>query len=163
MSPEKNNQTPDLSDDQYMEQLFLIAQAIAVMPGQRDGMPNVTTPPPIRARWAAFMITLGLRIDPKLATHRLVNQDGPAVGNWGPREHVGIQRSTMNRTDLMEIWERMNPETFSAAQRGEITKEDLERAMPAEMQQAMKMNKQVREQEQREAQDRAAREARGKG
>jgi hypothetical protein len=163
-APKKSNVTPDLSDEQYMEQLFLIAQAIAVMPGQRDTMPNVTTPPPIRPRWAAFMLSLGLRLHPELATHRLANQEGAAVGNWGPRERVEVstQRSTMNRADLNEVWQQMNPETFAKAQAGEVKKEDLIKMLPAELQQAIAMTERLREQEQRQRQDQAAREAREK-
>lgn len=163
-APKKSNVTPDLSDEQYMEQLFLIAQAIAVMPGQRDTMPNVTTPPPIRPRWAAFMLSLGLRINPELATHRLANKEGAAVGNWGPRERVELstQRSTMSRADLKEVWQQMNPESFAKAQSGEMTKEDLVKTMPAELQQAISMAERLREQEQRQRQDQAAREARAR-
>jgi hypothetical protein len=148
-TPEKKNRTPDLTDEQYMEQLFLIAQAIAVMPGQRDGMPNVTTPPPIRARWAAFMISLGLRITPQLATHRLVSDNTPAAGNWGPRERVstGMQRSTMNRADLMEVWKRTNPDSFENIQNGTMTREQLVEMLPNDIKQAMRMAQKLQEQE----------------
>lgn len=148
-TPVKNNPTPDLTDEEYLEQLFLIAQAIAVMPGQRDNMPNVTTPPPIRPRWAAFMLSLGLRINPGLATHRLVNNQGPAAGKWGPRERVEVNkvRSTMKRADLMEIWEQVNPESFNAMKDGTMSRDDLLKQMPNEMQQAVTLLNQLRQQE----------------
>lgn len=157
----KNNPTPDLSDEQYIEQLFLIAQALAVMPGQRDNMPNVTTPPPIRPRWAAFLLSLGLRIQPALASHRLVNNQGPAVGNWGPRERVEVSkaRTSMKRADMMEVWEQVNPETFAAVKNGTMTKEDLLNQMPADMQQAVAALSRLRAQE---AEQKAAAEAAAK-
>lgn len=147
--PKKNNPTPDLTDEQYLEQLFLIAQAIAVMPGQRDNMPNVTTPPPIRPRWAAFMLSLGLRIHPPLATHRLRNDNGPAAGNWGPRERVelGKVRSTMKRADMFEVWQQINPEQYAKVQSGELTRDDLLAQMPNDMQQAVALLNNLRQQE----------------
>lgn len=146
----KTNRTPDLSDEQYMEQLYLMAQAIGVMPGQRDGMPNVTTPPPIRPRWAAFLLSLGFRLHPELATHKLVNQGSPATGNWGPRERVQVsaQRGTMNRADLMEIWKRSNPDTYEAVKNGHLSREQLFQMIPADMQQAMALNEEMLRQEQ---------------
>lgn len=146
--PQKKNRTPDLSDEQYMEQLFLIAQSIAVMPNQREGGPNVTTPPAIRPRWAAFMLSLGMRIDPALATHRLVNQQTPAAGNWGPREHVEL-RTSMNRTDMAELWKRMNPETYEAVKNGTMSREQLFNLIPADMKRAMGLSEDVLRQEQK--------------
>lgn len=151
--PGKKNRTPDLDDEQYMEQLFLIAQAITVMPAQREGMPNIATPPPIRPRWAAFLLSLGLRIDPRLATHKLANPNEPAAGNWGPREHVelGGRRQSMNRADLLEVWKRINPESYEGIRNGTLTREDLAKTMPAQVQQAATLAAQLREQEVKEA------------
>lgn len=145
----KTNPTPDLTDEQYIEQLFLIAQSLAVMPGQRDGMPNVTTPPPIRPRWAAFMLSLGLRINPALATHRLINNNGAATGNWGPRERVELSkmRGALKRADMMEVWKQTNPETFAGIANGTLSREDLLKAMPADMQQAVELVKRLQQQE----------------
>lgn len=144
----KTNSTPDLDDEQYMEQLYLIAQAIAVMPGVRDGMPNATTPPPIRPRWAKFLVSQGMRIDPKLATHRLVSQAPAAAGAFGPQQLQAVKkiRTTMNREDLFRIWHDMNPETYERVMNGVMTRDELWNLIPAEVKAAAEQAEQLRDQ-----------------
>jgi hypothetical protein len=119
----KTNSTPDLDDEQYMEQLHLMAQAISVLPGAKDGMRPVSTPAPIRTRWAEFLLTLGVRIHPEVATHELV-ATSPASGNHGPK--LSMPRGSLNRDDLWKLLKEMAPETYDAIQRGELDRAALE-------------------------------------
>ncbi|HJT90962.1 MAG TPA: hypothetical protein VJ777_03335 [Mycobacterium sp.] len=152
----KMNPTPDLTDEQYMEQLVLIAQAISVMPAQREGLPNIATPPPIRPLWAKYMISLGMRINPEVATHKLKRTGPTAAGNFGPREYVEAgprrsQRTSFNSGDMAEIWKRANPETYEGIKNGTLTRQDLFNALPEEVQEAARLAEKLREQEARKA------------
>jgi hypothetical protein len=142
----KTNKTPDLDDEHYLEQVALIAQAVAVMPAQREGMPNVTVPPPIRIPWAKFLITLGLRIDPNLATHKLQSVGPAAAGSFGPRIQMPI-RTSLKHDDMMKVWEQMDPESFRGIQSGAMTRESLLANMPEEMRNMVHMVEEMRKQE----------------
>lgn len=116
----KSNSTPDLDDEQYMEQLYLLVDCISVMPGAQNGMPDVTTPPPIRARWAAYLLSLGLRIDPELATHQIRRMGVKAAGGFSPKV-----RTKLGNTDLAQIMSEMSPMMYEKMKKGEITVDDL--------------------------------------
>lgn len=141
-----NNKTPDLDDEHYLEQVALIAQAISVMPAQREGMPNVTVPPPIRIPWAKFMITLGIRIDPNLATHKLQSSGPAAAGSFGPRIRTPL-RTSLKHDDLMKVWEQMDPESYQGILSGKMTRESLLANMPEEMRNMVHMVEEMRRQE----------------
>jgi hypothetical protein len=120
-APSKSNATPDLSDDEYMEQLHLLAQVVSTMPGITPEHANVTTPAPIRARWAAYMIKLGVRIDPDLATHKLIRTAGISAGNHAPRE---LKR--LSRDDMWGYVKEQSPELYEKLQRGEADIHDFQ-------------------------------------
>lgn len=148
ITPKKTNRTPDLTDEQYMEQMHLIAQTVSVMPAQRDGMPNVSTPPPIRARWAAYLLTLGLRIHPELATHKLKAVGPASAGRHGPREMVALGgRTSLSRDDLWKLFEKHNPEMYAKVMSGEVGAEQLFAGMTGEMQEAVRLAEQLKAQE----------------
>lgn len=115
-----SNSTPDLSDDEYLNQLYLITAAVAVMPGAQPGMPNVTTPPPIRARWAAYLLSFGLRIDPELATHKLSKVGPKAGGNFTP-----MSRDSITREGLWEMVKEQSPDMYEKMKAGEVSLEQI--------------------------------------
>jgi len=119
-TPVKNNKTPDLSDIEFMEQLHLLAQIVSTMPGATPTHANVTTPAPIRARWAAYMVSLGVRVDPDLATHKLIRGAGMAAGNHAPHT---LQRLT--RESMWQQVKEQSPELYEKYQRGEATADDF--------------------------------------
>lgn len=120
-SPPKANATPDLSDDEYMEQLHLLAQVLSTMPGATPEHATVTTPAPIRPRWAAYLIKLGVRVDPDLATHKLLRGAGASAGNHSPHT---LQRVNMREKMWQQVKEQ-SPELYEKHQRGEATAEDF--------------------------------------
>ena len=103
------------------------------MPGVRNGAPNVSTPPPIRPRWASFMISLGVRIHPELATHRLKATGPRAAGGFGPH-----QRTSLSHSDLWDVFAKMSPEMHAAVQRGEISLDDLGQQIPADVMEGLR-------------------------
>ena len=119
-APTKSNKTPDLSDDEYMEQLHLLAQVVTTMPGATPQHGNVTTPAPIRARWAAYMISLGVRCDRSLATHGLLRSAGAAAGEHAPRT-----LQPLSRDDMWGVVKQTSPELYEKHQRGEATADDF--------------------------------------
>lgn len=131
-APSKSNPTSDLTDDEYMEQIHLLAQVVTTMPGITPDHANVTTPAPIRARWATYMIKLGVRIDPDLATHKLIRQAGMAAGNHSPRE---LRR--LSREDMWNQVKEQSPDLYEKYQRGEATIEDFEAGVGEELMGAM--------------------------
>lgn len=154
-TPTKSNSTPDLSDDEYMEQLHLIAQVVTTMPGITAEHANVTTPAPIRARWAAYMIKLGIRIDPDLATHKLIRQAGMAAGNHSPRE---LKR--LSRDDMWDMVKETSPDLYDKWKRGEATMEDFESGIGEDLMGAMMEAMRARKME--IAREKAERERRNK-
>ena len=132
-APTKSNKTPDLSDDEYMEHLHLISQVVTTMPGATAQHANVTTPAPIRARWAAYMISLGMRIDPDLATHKLIRTAGAGAGNHAPHELKPLKRE-----DMWEIVKETSPELYEKYQRGEATMQDFEKGVGSDMMEAVR-------------------------
>lgn len=115
-----SNSTPDLDDDEYLNQMYLLASAVSVMPGAQAGMPNVTTPPPIRARWAAYLISFGVRIDTELATHKLATIGPKAGGKFTPQS-----RDAIRREDLWEMVKQQSPDMYEKMKAGEVTLEQV--------------------------------------
>lgn len=147
-SPAHTNPTTDLDDEQYLEQMHLMAQAIAVLPGIRDGMPNVASPPPIRPRWAKFMLSLGFRLYPELATHKLIRQAPVAAGNFGPRDLAPVGSYTSaNRARLFEMWKKANPETYAAYMAGTMSRSEIGQNLPEQFQAAVAEAERLRAQE----------------
>lgn len=137
-SPAHTNPSADLDDEQYLEQMHLMAQAISVLPGVRDGMPNVSTPPPIRPRWAKFMLSLGFRLHPELATHKLIRQAPVSAGNFGPRDLAPVNGYTpANRARLFELWKKANPETYEAYMAGTMSRDEIGQHLPEQFQAAV--------------------------
>lgn len=154
-APTKNNPTPDLSDDDYMEQIHLLSQVVTTMPGITPNHPNVTTPAPVRARWATYMIHLGVRIDPEVATHKLIRAAGAGAGAHAPRE---LKRLT--REDMWEQVKEMSPELYDKYQRGEATIDDFEDGIGEDLAYALQQAMAEKARELAEEQARKAREER---
>lgn len=142
-----SNPTPDLTDDEYMEQIHLLAQVVTTMPGATPEHANVTTPAPIRARWATYMIKLGVRIDPDLATHGLLRGASMAAGNHAPRTLQPLKRE-----DMWQIVKETSPELYEKYQRGEATMEDFGQGVSEEVMAAVKLAMQEKAREQKEGQ-----------
>ena len=132
-APVKSNKTPDLSDDEYMEQLHMMAQGLTTMPGATPQHPNVTTPAPIRSRWAAYLISIGFRLDPELATHKLVRTSPVGAGNHSPHELRPLKRE-----DMWQIVKETSPELYEKYQRGEATLRDFEDGIGANVMDAVR-------------------------
>lgn len=90
-----------------LEQEHMLAQAISGMPNNIEGQPDVTTPAPIRARWAHRLYQQGIRIHPDLATHKIVAHNSGLAGPHGPRE---FQRIDPDK--LLNIIQEQNPALY---------------------------------------------------
>jgi hypothetical protein len=90
-----------------LEQEHMLAQIISSMPSNRDDMPDVTTPAPIRARWAHRLYRQGVRVHPDLATHEVMAYPSGFAGPHGPRT---FQR--VDQDKLMAIVQRANPALY---------------------------------------------------
>lgn len=91
-----------------LEQEHALAQIISSMPNNRDDMPDVITPAPIRARWAHRLYQQGVRVHVELATHKILAHPSGFSGNHGPRVFQKIDRDK-----LMSVVQTANPELYS--------------------------------------------------
>lgn len=87
-----------------LEQEHMLAQVISGIPNNIEGQPDITTPAPIRARWAHRLYQQGIRIHPELATHKIVSHDSGLAGPHGPREFQKI-----NKDKLLQQIQESNP------------------------------------------------------
>lgn len=90
-----------------LEQEHMLAQAVSGMPNNIEGQPDITTPAPIRARWAHRLYQQGVRIHPELATHKIVAHNSGLAGPHGPREFQRI-----NPDKLLGVIQEQNPALY---------------------------------------------------
>jgi hypothetical protein len=90
-----------------LEQEHMLAQIISSMPSNREDMPDVITPAPIRARWAHRLYQQGVRVHEDLATHRVLAYPSGFAGPHGPRAFQKI-----NQDKLMDMVQQANPEFY---------------------------------------------------
>lgn len=90
-----------------LEQEHALAQIISSMPGNREDMPDVITPAPIRARWAHRLYQQGVRVHGELATHKVLAYPSGFAGPHGPRAFQKIDQDK-----LLSIVQSSNPELY---------------------------------------------------
>lgn len=88
-----------------LEQEFLIAQCISAMPSNVDGGPDITTPAPIRAKWAHKLYQQGVRVHLDQATHKAVSTGSGYTGNHGP-----VEIQSIDRDNIMTVLKDANPQ-----------------------------------------------------
>lgn len=90
-----------------LEQEHMLAQILSSMPNNREDMPDVITPAPIRARWAHRVFQQGVRVHVELATHKVLAYPSGFAGPHGPR---AFQR--IDKDKLLSVVQSANPELY---------------------------------------------------
>lgn len=90
-----------------LEQEYMLAQIISSFPNNVDGQPDVTTPAPIRSKWAHRLYQQGVRVHSELATHQSVAYGSGVTGNHGPRAFQKIDNDKM-----LAMIQRSNPPLY---------------------------------------------------
>ena len=125
-----------MSDADQLQQIRLLAAAIASFPHEKAPGGRVPIPPPARVPWAEDLFALGVRVHPDLAVKELVC-DGPShLGNYG-----GDRLASITSRSPSDVLREMNPQLADRIDAVATEREkveliaELRRQIPAQLRQ----------------------------